>query len=100
MDALLTLCLEFEKRSIESKPVLELSRRLLSTQKEFELCYVPQLSSPMLSLIDLLTHLELEDEKLYVLDLLALCLRWRIQDGENMISLAISRASRLNHCAY
>ncbi|XP_048498933.1 protein RST1 isoform X3 [Beta vulgaris subsp. vulgaris] len=80
VDALLTLCLEFEKRSIESKPVLELSRRLLSTQKEFELCYVPQLSSPMLSLIVLLTHLELEDEKLYVLDLLALCLRWRIQD--------------------
>ncbi|XP_021714908.1 protein RST1-like isoform X2 [Chenopodium quinoa] len=88
LDALLTLCLEFETRSIESKPVLELSRRLLSFQKELKLHYLPQLFSPMLSLFVLLAQLELEDEKLYVLDLLAYILKWRIHD-ENVMAGAV-----------
>uniref|UniRef100_A0A803MT51 DUF3730 domain-containing protein n=1 Tax=Chenopodium quinoa TaxID=63459 RepID=A0A803MT51_CHEQI len=83
LDALLTLCLEFETCNIESKPVLELSRRLLSFQKELKLHYLPQFYSPMLSLFVLLAQLELEDEKLFVLDLLAYILKWRIHDGSD-----------------
>ncbi|XP_056699417.1 protein RST1 isoform X3 [Spinacia oleracea] len=95
LDALLTLCSDFEKRNIESKPVLELSRRLLSFQIELKLQYVPQFSSPMLSLCVLLAQLELEDEKLYVLDLLAYFLRWRLQD-ENVVAGAACNLSDLS----
>lgn len=87
-DALLTLCLEFEKRSIECRPVLVLSRRVLCFQNELKLHYAPQLSSLISSLFVLIAQLKLEGEKLYALEFMAFILKWRIQDGENILSFS------------
>ncbi|KAK9734980.1 hypothetical protein RND81_04G175300 [Saponaria officinalis] len=80
LDALLTLCLDFESLSIGTKPILQLSRRLLSDHKELGLCPVPELFQPMLSLLVILVHLELEDEKLFILDFLGFILKWEVQE--------------------
>jgi len=67
---------------VGSKPILGLSRRLLSVWKELGLHYVPQMSAPVLSLFAIVIQFELEDEGLYVLNLLTSFLRWKIEDGK------------------
>ncbi|KAL2943215.1 Protein RST1 [Bienertia sinuspersici] len=89
LDALLTLCLEFEKRGIVSKPVLELSRRLLIFEKDLGLYYAPQIFYTMLLLVVLLARLELEDEKLSVLDLLTLLLRNEARVAFNLSEMSL-----------
>ncbi|XP_057515701.1 protein RST1 isoform X2 [Amaranthus tricolor] len=91
-DALLTLCLEFEKRSIECRPVLVLSRRVLCFQNELKLHYAPQLSSLISSLFVLIAQLKLEGEKLYALEFMAFILKWRIQDGNIVAGVACTRS--------
>ncbi|XP_074292978.1 protein RST1-like isoform X1 [Silene latifolia] len=87
LDDLLTLCMEFEHRSIGSKPILSLSRRLLSDHKKLGLRFIPELFRPVRSLFIILAHLELEDEKLFILEFLAFILKWDVQD-DNAVSKA------------
>ncbi|KAJ8452165.1 hypothetical protein Cgig2_016746 [Carnegiea gigantea] len=82
LDSLLTVCLDFEKHSVGSKPILGLLGRLLSVWKELGLHYVSEMSYPALSLFAILIQLDLEDEGLYLLNLLRSFLRWKIEDGK------------------
>lgn len=82
LDNLLALWLDSEKHSTGCKPVLQLSMKLLSVWKMLGLHHVPELSSSMLSLFAILTHLELEDEELYMVNLLRSFLKWKIEDGK------------------
>ncbi|KAL9224942.1 hypothetical protein vseg_000919 [Gypsophila vaccaria] len=93
LDTLLTLCLGFESVSIGSKPILQLSRRLLSDHRELALRPVSDLFQPMSSLLVILSHVELEDEQLFIVDFLGFILKWKVE-GET----SVTRAT-FNHCA-
>ncbi|KAH9602275.1 hypothetical protein KSS87_015436 [Heliosperma pusillum] len=87
LDHLLNISMEFENRYIASKPIISLSRRLLSDHKKLGLRFVPELFQPVRYLFIILAHLELEDEKLFILEFLAFIIKWDVQD-DNAVSKA------------
>ncbi|KAL1356400.1 hypothetical protein HN51_008419 [Arachis hypogaea] len=67
------------------EPIFELSRRLLSVQKDLGLQWVPGLSSTLVALFTIFVQSELEHEQASVLKLLLLVLKWKY-DSDDAIS--------------
>ncbi|KAK7266047.1 hypothetical protein RIF29_18686 [Crotalaria pallida] len=76
----LSTCLLWQPGGHE--PVLELSRCLLSVQKDVGLRWVPQLSSTMVSIFTILVKSELEHEQISMLKLILLILKWKYNNDD------------------
>ncbi|KAJ1389506.1 hypothetical protein SESBI_38241 [Sesbania bispinosa] len=76
----LSSCLQWHPGGHE--PIFELSRRLLSVQKDLGLRWVPGLSLTMVSLFTILVQSELEHEQISILKLLLLILKWKYVDDD------------------
>ncbi|XP_059670118.1 protein RST1 [Cornus florida] len=70
-------CTEHHKHSDGHEVIFDISKRLLSVQKELSLSYIHELSSAILSLFMALTQSELEHEQLSILRLLLFLLKWK-----------------------
>ncbi|XP_012568053.1 protein RST1 isoform X2 [Cicer arietinum] len=84
----LLTCLQWHSGGHE--PIFELSRRLLSVQKDLGLRWEPDLSTTMVSLFTILVQSELEHEQISISKLLLLILKWKYDKddaiGGNMSS--------------
>jgi hypothetical protein len=76
----LLTCLQWHSGGHE--PIIELSRRLLSVQKDLGLQWEPGLSTTMVSLFTILVQSELEHEQISISKLLLLILKWKCDKGE------------------
>ncbi|WCJ21056.1 ARM repeat superfamily protein [Euphorbia peplus] len=61
----------------DSEPIIELVKRLFLIQKDLNMCFIPELSSSVLSLFTILVQSELEHEQLSVLRLLIFLFKWK-----------------------
>lgn len=71
------------------EPIFELSRRLLSVQKDLGLHWVSGLSSTMLSLFTILVQSEVEYEQISLMKLLLLILKWKYDKGKFSIAVPV-----------
>jgi len=76
----LLTCLQWHSGGHES--IIELSRRLLSVQKDLGLRWESGLSKTMVSLFTILVQSELEHEQISISKLLLLILKWKYDKGE------------------
>lgn len=76
----LLTCLQWHSGGHES--IIELSRRLLSVQKDLGLPWKSGLSKTMVSLFTILVQSELEHEQISISKLLLLILKWKYDKGE------------------
>ncbi|XP_065878265.1 protein RST1 isoform X2 [Euphorbia lathyris] len=79
-DIILSLLTSLYGHSADSEPIIELVKRLFLIQKDLNMCYIPELSSSVLSLFTILVHSELEHEQLSVLKLLVFLFKWKSQN--------------------
>lgn len=95
----LLTCLQWHSGGHE--PIFELSRRLLSVQKDLGLRWEPDLSTTMVSLFTILVQSELEHEQISISKLLLLILKWKYDKGEFSIAIPIfgfMQALKLKAC--
>jgi len=76
----LLTCLQWHSGGHES--IIELSRRLLSVQKDLGLRWESGLSKTMVSLFTILVQSELEHEQISISKFLLLILKWKYDKGE------------------
>ncbi|KAL0554842.1 hypothetical protein IC582_008770 [Cucumis melo] len=79
LDTVLCLYACLDRHVCGCERILELSRYLLSVQKDLGMQYVPKLSSAFSPLFTILTKSELEHEQLLILKLLVSLLRWKAE---------------------
>ncbi|KAE8651262.1 protein RST1 isoform X2 [Cucumis sativus] len=79
LDTVLSLYACLDRHVCGCERILELSRYLLSVQKDLGMQYVPKLSSAFPPLFTILTKSELEHEQLLILKLLVSLLRWKAE---------------------
>ncbi|XP_062106921.1 protein RST1 isoform X2 [Humulus lupulus] len=83
LETILSVC-SCHRYSYWIEPITEVSRRLLSVQKELGFQYVPKLSSATLSLFVILIQSELEHEQLSTLKLTHFLFKWK-HDNESVV---------------
>ncbi|XP_015576178.1 protein RST1 isoform X1 [Ricinus communis] len=79
-ETILSLLTHVHGRSGGAEPIVELVKRLIVIQKDLSLCYIPELSSVILSSFAILIQSELEHEQLSLLKLVIFLVKWK---GEN-----------------
>lgn len=95
----LLTCLRWHPGAHE--PIFELSRRLLSVQKDLGLRWEPGLSSTMVSLFTMLVQSELEHEQISILKFVLLIMKWKYDKGKfssTVPILGFMHSFKLNTC--
>ncbi|CAN4082408.1 unnamed protein product [Withania somnifera] len=84
LDAMLSLCTD-PKHSSSIENILEVSRRILIVQKDLGLSYMPELSTIMQSLFMVLVQSELEHEQFLEVKLILFLLKWKNENGNDVL---------------
>lgn len=70
--------------SAGAEPIVDLVKWLFVIQKDLSLCYIPELSSTVLSLFIILIQSDLEHEQLSLLKFLIFLLKWKSENGTSV----------------
>ncbi|XP_010936627.1 protein RST1 isoform X1 [Elaeis guineensis] len=84
LETLLSLCTGQHKLQGRTEIILELSKRLLVSQKELGLHYLSEFMMVTVSISILLTQVEFEHEQLFILKLLNFLVEWKTENEINI----------------
>ncbi|XP_038982948.1 protein RST1 isoform X2 [Phoenix dactylifera] len=84
LETLLSLCTGQHKLQGKTEIILELSKRLLVSQKEIGLHYLPEFVMGTVSISIILTQVEFEHEQLSILKLLNFLIEWKTENEFNI----------------